>query len=137
MQTLFVSSSHPFLCILPIKSDHTNLSAMGSSSSSFDEEACPVHKRNLWECKRQIGLEPRDPYPASGYQGQCGEFEYLLKKCFAFKFCDQRGDARRVYDHSSPRSERVESNKQLQKCLLKVNQFKESIPIPTKPKYDR
>jgi hypothetical protein len=107
---------------------------MGVSASS-EPLVCEVHKTNLRDCKAQLGLSARDPYPRS-YNGECDDVEILLKKCFAFELCNKRGDARRFYDLSCPRTERVEANKALQKCLGKVDQFKASLPVPTKPKYD-
>ena len=73
----------------------------------------------LHECKRKLGLLPRQCYPSS-YQGQCDAFEFESKKCLAFHANPR--DAALLYDARAPRDARVAANARLQKALRKHNQ---------------
>jgi hypothetical protein len=77
--------------------------------------ACEEQEKALAACKRELGLHPRQCYPAHGYRGQCDRAEFELKKCKAFA-ADAR-DARTLYNHSAPRDARVAANARLQKRL--------------------
>ena len=82
-------------------------------------DACRRAVSALHECKRSIGLQPRQCYPRTGYKGTCDELEFGLKKCLAMQ-ADSR-DAAVLYNASAPREARIAANKRLQKKLQKYN----------------
>ena len=73
----------------------------------------------LAECKRNLGLQPRQCY-APEHRGQCDAAEFGLKKCLAY--AANARDAAVLYDTKAPRQARVDANKRLQKKLQRFNQ---------------
>ncbi|KAL1500659.1 hypothetical protein AB1Y20_013307 [Prymnesium parvum] len=85
-----------------------------------DLKACAPAQQQLFECKRKLGLLPNQCYPSKGYQGQCDEAEFELKKCIAFDL--DAKSAAVLYNPKARREDRVNANARLQHRLRPFNQ---------------
>ena len=83
-------------------------------------ENCQTQLAALHECKRGLGLHPRQCYPQSGYRGECDANEFALKRCLAYAANPR--DAAVLYDAKAPRKDRVDANARLQKKLRRFNE---------------
>lgn len=83
-------------------------------------EACKAKMAALHECKRKIGLLPKQCYPHIGYKGDCDAAEFEFKQCLAHAASPR--DAAVLYNTQSSRQARVEANARIQKKLKKFNQ---------------
>ena len=94
-------------------------SSARSVHASMDA-ACATPRAALVECKRKLGLLPRQCYPQPGYKGECDTAEFEWKRCLAF--AANARDAAVLYDARAPRATRVAANARLQKALRKFNE---------------
>ena len=90
---------------------------MGNSGSNHEPRAvCASIITELSACKASVGLSPNECYDPE-YKGDCDALELAQRRCVARAACPRA--ARRFYDESRPREERVVANKELQACLKK------------------
>ena len=97
-----------------------SVEARGEALHALMEAACAVQREALHECKRALGLLPRQCYPESGYNGSCDRAEFEWKQCLAYAANSR--DAELLYNAQASRQERVAANARLQKALRKHNQ---------------
>ena len=94
--------------------------AFHAQPSSSGPTSCKEVLAALHDCKKQLGLMPKQCYPSSGYKGECDANEFNYKRCLAYEANSR--DAALLYNVKASREDRVAANARLQKKLRKFDE---------------